>query len=206
MDRRTAFNRTVKRWPGWLLLAVVAAVLLAVGVEPRQRRQRPGRAGRRPRPARRLPGVRRRERLRVAQPGVDQPAQRDHRPRQRGPPQRRRDPRRDPVGVPERHPARPAGRRRQRPRLGAAGGAVDLRRRRPRRRLPPVAARGWSSASRATRIGRSSPRRSPPGDDRWAADPPGADGGRSGPLGRAGGGALVPAPLAARPRRRARRR
>jgi cytochrome c-type biogenesis protein CcmH len=32
MDRRTAFNETVKRWPGWLLLAVVAAVLLAVGV------------------------------------------------------------------------------------------------------------------------------------------------------------------------------
>jgi cytochrome c-type biogenesis protein CcmH len=30
--RRTSFNQTVKRWPGWLLLAVVAAVLLALGV------------------------------------------------------------------------------------------------------------------------------------------------------------------------------
>jgi cytochrome c-type biogenesis protein CcmH len=32
MDRNAAINRSVKRWPGWLLLGVVAAVLLAVGV------------------------------------------------------------------------------------------------------------------------------------------------------------------------------
>jgi cytochrome c-type biogenesis protein CcmH len=32
MGGGTTFNQTVKRWPGWLLLAVVAAVLLAVGV------------------------------------------------------------------------------------------------------------------------------------------------------------------------------
>jgi cytochrome c-type biogenesis protein CcmH len=44
MDRRIAFNQSVKRWPGWLLLAVVAATLLAVGVgrgngvsDPRER-------------------------------------------------------------------------------------------------------------------------------------------------------------------------
>jgi cytochrome c-type biogenesis protein CcmH len=32
MDRRATLNRTVKRWPGWLALAVIAAVLLAVGI------------------------------------------------------------------------------------------------------------------------------------------------------------------------------
>ena len=32
MKDRIAFNQTVKRWPGWLLLAVVAATLLALGV------------------------------------------------------------------------------------------------------------------------------------------------------------------------------
>ena len=32
MARDGSLNRTVKRWPGWLLLGVVAAVLLAVGV------------------------------------------------------------------------------------------------------------------------------------------------------------------------------
>ena len=74
-----SLNQLVKRWPGWLLLAVVAAVLLAVGVSGGNGVERPGRARRRPRPARGLPGLRWRERLRVAQPGVDQPAQRDHR-------------------------------------------------------------------------------------------------------------------------------
>ena len=32
MERDASLNRKVKRWPGWLLLGVVAAVLLAVGV------------------------------------------------------------------------------------------------------------------------------------------------------------------------------
>lgn len=32
MDRRATLNRTVKHWPGWLALAVIAAVLLAVGI------------------------------------------------------------------------------------------------------------------------------------------------------------------------------
>ncbi len=32
MERGATLNRSVKRWPGWLLLAVIAAVLLAVGV------------------------------------------------------------------------------------------------------------------------------------------------------------------------------
>ena len=34
-----SLNRAVKRWPGWLVLGVVAVVLLAVGVEREQRRQ-----------------------------------------------------------------------------------------------------------------------------------------------------------------------
>jgi cytochrome c-type biogenesis protein CcmH len=32
MRHGVTLNRSVKRWPGWLLLAVVAAVLLAVGI------------------------------------------------------------------------------------------------------------------------------------------------------------------------------
>jgi cytochrome c-type biogenesis protein CcmH len=32
MERRSIFNQAVKQWPGWLLLAVVAVTLLAVGV------------------------------------------------------------------------------------------------------------------------------------------------------------------------------
>lgn len=32
MQHGVTLNRSVKRWPGWLLLAVVAAVLLAVGI------------------------------------------------------------------------------------------------------------------------------------------------------------------------------
>ena len=81
----------VKRWPGWVLLVLVVVGALAVGASPRRRAEHAGRAGTGHRAAHRLPGVRRGERLRVAEHGIGEHPHRHPLLRRRRRAERRRD-------------------------------------------------------------------------------------------------------------------
>ena len=173
MGANDSLNRFVKRWPGWLLLGVVAAVLLAIGISGGNGVSDPGE---------------RADALaqHVACPVCDGESVYESRNRasinlrneitslvNEGRLERRRDPRRDPVGVPERHPPRPACRRLQRPGVGAAGGRRGLRWRPASWWRSSVGAGGARSTSPTTTTGRSCrrrwPRGIPMGDDRGAS-------------------------------------
>ena len=70
-------QRVVKRWPGWVLLVLVVVGALAVGASRADGPGTPAERAQAHRAAHRLPGVRRRERVRVAEHGIGEHPQRD---------------------------------------------------------------------------------------------------------------------------------
>ena len=156
--------RALKRWPGWVLLVFVVVGFLAVGATRGDGPSGPDERADVDRPARGLPDVRRRERLRVAEHGVGEHPQ-PHRRRWSTPGQASDDEIIAEIEASFGGPgaAGAAGHGPRRPGVGAAGRRADLRRRRPGGHVPPVAARAARrSRTRRPRTGRSWPPRWPP--------------------------------------------